>query len=83
MEGHHLPARPLDPMFWFLLITHIALLKIHADGIAEGGEGLPPLDWNASTVAMGLLTFFVVFSRQPLLSALFTSTATASASRAR
>ena len=60
-KGTIFPLVLSDPMFWFLLITHIALLKIHADGIAEGGEGLPPLDWNASTVAMGLLTFFVVF----------------------
>lgn len=60
-KGTIFPLVFSDPMFWFLIIVHLILLKWDGDLLAEGGEGLPPLDWNASTVAMGLLTFFLVF----------------------
>lgn len=50
-----------DPMFWLLLGVHVVLLYIDGKMLEDGGEGLPLLDWQASTVAMGLLTFFLVF----------------------
>lgn len=60
-RGTIFPLVLSDPMFWFLMIVHVMLLIVHGALLADGGPGLPPLEWNASTVAMGLLTFFLVF----------------------
>ena len=60
-KGTIFPLVLSDPMFWFLLIVHVALLLWDGKLLRQDGEGLPPLDWQASTVAMGLLTFFLVF----------------------
>ena len=60
-KGTIFPLVLSDPMFWFLLIVHVGLLLWDGKLLREDGEGLPPLDWQASTVAMGLLTFFLVF----------------------
>ena len=61
MEGYHLSLVLNDPMFWFLIAVHCFLLYLDGHMLENGGDGLPTLDWQASTVAMGLLTFFLVF----------------------
>lgn len=60
-RGTIFPLVLADPMFWFLLASHVALLGWHSALRAKNGTGLPMLDWDASTVATGLLAFFVVF----------------------
>ena len=60
-KGTIFPLVLNDPMFWFLIAVHCFLLYLDGHMLENGGDGLPTLDWQASTVAMGLLTFFLVF----------------------
>lgn len=50
-----------DPLFWILMVVHFVLLHYDAWLLEQRGEGLPELEWNASTTAISLLTFFLVF----------------------
>lgn len=56
-----LPMVTSDPLFWFLILTHVALLFKQRQMLDAGQQGLPPLDWKAAAVPTSLLTFFVVF----------------------
>ena len=60
-RGTIFPLVLSDPLFWTLFILHIVLLTYQNLEMAAGRDGLPPLDWNAASVSMGLLTFFVIF----------------------
>ena len=60
-KGTIFPLVIADPMFWFLIAVHAAILRWEHNLLAAGEEGLPELPWNASTTALSLLTFFVVF----------------------
>jgi len=56
-----LPMVATDPLFWFLLVTHVGLLMKQRALLHEGEPGLPTLEWKAALVPTSLLTFFVVF----------------------
>jgi hypothetical protein len=60
-RGTIFPLVLSDPLFWLLFTTHMALLSYQKLELAAGREGLPPLEWNAASVSMGLLSFFVIF----------------------
>lgn len=60
-KGTIFPMVFSQPVFWVLLAVHGLLLKVDGDLLKSRGRGLPELDWSASTVAMSMLTFFVVF----------------------
>ena len=61
MEGHNLSIARNPPDVLVLIAVHCFLLYLDGHLLEDGGDGLPTLDWQASTVAMGLLTFFLVF----------------------
>lgn len=56
-KGTIFPLVLADPLFWLLASVHIVLLTYQN----LSSVPLPPLDWNAASVSMGLLTFFVIF----------------------
>ena len=56
-----LPMVVSDPLFWFLITGHVALLLRQRALLEAGEEGFPPLEWSAALVPTSLLTFFVVF----------------------
>ena len=60
-RGTIFPLVLADPLFWFLTLVHVCLLRWEHNLLSAGEEGLPELPWNASSTAIGLLTFFVVF----------------------
>ena len=60
-RGTIFPLVLSDPMFWLLMAVHVLILHRHGMLLEEDGVGLPPLDWEASTIALSLLTFFLVF----------------------
>ena len=60
-DGTIFPLVLSDPLFWLLATVHAMLLAYHSHELAAGNPGLPPLDWQGSTVEMSLLTFFVIF----------------------
>ena len=56
-----LPMVIKDPVFWFLQAWHVYWLEAEHNALAHSDGGLPNLDWRVATMAMSLLTFFVVF----------------------
>ena len=56
-----LPMVVEDPLFWFLITSHVVLLIWQRSLVLAGSEGLAPLNWEAALVPTSLLTFFVVF----------------------
>jgi len=60
-RGTIFPLVLADPLFWVLITFHTSLLFYQHWSIENGQDGLPALEWEASTVVMGLLTFFLVF----------------------
>ena len=60
-EATLLPMVASDPIFWFLIVTHIGLLLKQRSLLDAGEDGLPTLEWEAALVPTSLLTFFVVF----------------------